>query len=75
MDRFLYALGIRHVGEKAAEDIAAAFGTFDEFVDLIDSCSPEEECPGMRCPFKYCLDMINLSRSAKRHSRCRTQGV
>ena len=46
MDRFLYALGIRHVGEKAAEDIAAAFGTFDEFVDLITSgCEKQPDCP------------------------------
>lgn len=29
LDRFLYALGIRHVGEQTARDLAAAFGTLE----------------------------------------------
>ncbi len=29
LDRFLYALGIRHVGEVTARDLAKAYGTFD----------------------------------------------
>jgi len=29
LDRFLYALGIRHVGEVTARDLAKAFGTLD----------------------------------------------
>lgn len=29
LDRFLYALGIRHIGETTAKDLARAYGTFD----------------------------------------------
>jgi DNA ligase (NAD+) len=29
LDRFLYALGIRHIGETTAKDLAKAYGTFD----------------------------------------------
>lgn len=38
LSRFLYALGIRHVGEETALDLARAFGT----VDKIMSASQEE---------------------------------
>lgn len=31
LDRFIYSLGILHVGEETARDVAAAFGTFDAF--------------------------------------------
>jgi len=31
LDRFIYALGIRHVGDETARDLAEAFGTFAEF--------------------------------------------
>ena len=31
LDRFIYALGIRHVGETTARDLAKALGTFDAF--------------------------------------------
>src|SRR5690606_9322106 len=34
-DRFLYALGIRHVGERTARDLARAYGSFMEFRDSI----------------------------------------
>ena len=33
LDRFIYALGIRHVGAKTATDIAKHFGTMDKFVN------------------------------------------
>jgi DNA ligase (NAD+) len=29
LERFLYALGIRHIGETTAKDLAKAYGTFD----------------------------------------------
>ncbi|HVZ03183.1 NAD-dependent DNA ligase LigA [Hyphomicrobium sp.] len=29
LDRFLYALGIRHIGETTAKDLAKAYGTFE----------------------------------------------
>ncbi len=29
LDRFIYALGIRHIGETTARDLAKAFGTFE----------------------------------------------
>lgn len=31
LERFINALGIRHVGEETARDLAHAFGTFDKF--------------------------------------------
>ncbi len=31
LDRFINALGIRHVGEETADDLAAHFGTFEKF--------------------------------------------
>ena len=31
MDRFINSLGIRHIGEETARDLAAAFGTFEKF--------------------------------------------
>ena len=31
LDRFIYALGIRHVGETTARDLAKALGTLDAF--------------------------------------------
>jgi DNA ligase (NAD+) len=31
LDRFIYALGIRHVGEHTASDLAQHFGTFEQF--------------------------------------------
>jgi DNA ligase (NAD+) len=33
LDRFINALGIRHVGEETARDLAAAFGSIDAFRD------------------------------------------
>ncbi len=39
LDRFLFALGIRHVGETTARDIARAFGTFDAFREQLDLAS------------------------------------
>lgn len=35
LDRFLFALGIRHVGETTARDLAKAFGTWERFRDTI----------------------------------------
>lgn len=31
LDRFIYALGIRHVGESTAKDLARTYGSFDAF--------------------------------------------
>ena len=31
MDRFIYALGIRHIGETTARDLARAYSTFEDF--------------------------------------------
>jgi DNA ligase (NAD+) len=36
LDRFLFALGIRHVGETTARDLAKAFLTWDAFREAID---------------------------------------
>jgi DNA ligase (NAD+) len=39
LERFLFALGIRHVGETTARDIARAFGTFEAFREQLDLAS------------------------------------
>jgi DNA ligase (NAD+) len=33
LGRFLYALGIRHVGEETAQDLAASFGALEKVID------------------------------------------
>ncbi len=37
LDRFLYALGIRHVGEVTARDLARRYRSWDGFIATIDS--------------------------------------
>ena len=37
LDRFLFALGIRHIGETTAKDLAKAYGTFDALRAAIDA--------------------------------------
>ena len=35
LDRFLFALGIRHVGEVTARDLAKCYGSWDDFAQMI----------------------------------------
>ncbi len=44
LDRFLFALGIRHVGETTARALAKAFGTYEAFRDAIAAAS--KQAPG-----------------------------
>jgi DNA ligase (NAD+) len=37
LDRFLFALGIRHIGETTAKDLAKAYGSFDALRSAIDA--------------------------------------
>jgi DNA ligase (NAD+) len=37
LDRFLYALGIRHIGEVTARDLARRYRTWDGFIAMIDA--------------------------------------
>jgi DNA ligase (NAD+) len=37
LDRFIYALGVRHVGETTARDLARAFGTIEAFRAAVDA--------------------------------------
>lgn len=46
LDRFLYALGIRHVGQGTASDLAKQFGTLEAFRRSVDAAiagGPESE--------------------------------
>ena len=37
LDRFLFALGIRHIGETTAKDLAKAYGSFDALRSAVDA--------------------------------------
>ena len=39
-DRFLFGLGIRHLGEVAAKDLARAFETWPALADIVDTAHP-----------------------------------
>jgi DNA ligase (NAD+) len=41
LGRVIFALGIRHVGEVAAGDLARHFGTWDAFIDTVDRAAAE----------------------------------
>ena len=43
LDRLLYALGIRHVGQVTARDLARAFGTFDALRDVAVRAAADPE--------------------------------
>ncbi|MFC3713950.1 NAD-dependent DNA ligase LigA [Sphingoaurantiacus capsulatus] len=45
LDRFLFALGIRHVGEVTARDLARAYRSWDALVAKLDECVAEREGP------------------------------
>ena len=48
LDRFLFALGIRHVGETTARDLAKAFGTLDAFRAALDAAMRDRPGPHWR---------------------------
>lgn len=37
LERFIYALGIRHVGETTAKDLASAYGTWEAFSGAVEA--------------------------------------
>src|SRR4029078_10237382 len=37
LERFVYGLGIRHIGETTAKDLAKAYGTFDALRAAVDA--------------------------------------
>ena len=41
-DRFLFGLGIRHVGETTSRDLAKAFGTYEAFRTVLDAASKDQ---------------------------------
>ena len=45
LDRFLFALGIRHIGETTARDLAKAFGTFENFRSALDAAAKDRPGP------------------------------
>ena len=44
-DRFLFGLGIRHVGETTSRDLAKAFGTYEAFRTVLDAASKDQPGP------------------------------
>jgi DNA ligase (NAD+) len=45
LHRFIYALGIRHVGETTAKLLARNYGSFDVFADAMEKAFGSEEQP------------------------------
>ncbi|MGE0212568.1 MAG: NAD-dependent DNA ligase LigA [Parvibaculaceae bacterium] len=48
LDRFIYALGIRHIGETNARILARAYGTLDAFVTSMRAAAAEREGEAFR---------------------------
>jgi DNA ligase (NAD+) len=48
LERFLFALGIRHVGETTARDLARAFGTYEAFRSQVALASKARPGPAYR---------------------------
>jgi len=45
LDRLLFGLGIRHIGETTARDLAKAFGTFEALRAAVDNASRDQPGP------------------------------
>ena len=45
LERFLFALGIRHIGETTARDLARAFGSYAAFRSALDSAAKAKPGP------------------------------
>jgi DNA ligase (NAD+) len=48
LDRFLFALGVRHIGETTARDLAKAYGSYDAFRAAIDAATAVRPGPAYR---------------------------
>jgi DNA ligase (NAD+) len=48
LDRFIYALGIRHVGETNARLLARAYGSIDAFLDAMEAAAADREGEALR---------------------------
>jgi DNA ligase (NAD+) len=48
LERFIFALGIRHIGETTARDLAKAFSTLDAFREAIDAAAAARPGPHYR---------------------------
>ncbi len=48
LDRFIFALGVRHIGETTARDLARAFGSWDAFRRAIERAAEARPGPAWR---------------------------
>jgi DNA ligase (NAD+) len=48
LERFLFALGIRHVGETTARDLARAFGSYEALRAAVDGAIADRPAPAWR---------------------------
>ena len=58
LDRFIFALGIRHVGETTARDLARAFGSWQAFRTAITRAVAERDANPDGLPFGEACDEI-----------------
>ncbi|MGE0627663.1 MAG: NAD-dependent DNA ligase LigA [Hyphomicrobiaceae bacterium] len=76
LDRFLFALGVRHIGETTARDLAKAHGTYDAFRAAIDAAADVRPGPHYRKLIavrglgqKTAETLMNALGGGERHSR------
>ncbi len=83
LGRFINGLGIRHVGEETANDLAQAFGSIEKFLDVNEE--DLEKVPGIggvvaksvvehlkdaknKKEIEHLLKVVHVKKSAKRHA-------
>ena len=73
LTRFLYALGIRHVGEKVSADLAEAFGSLEAIENVLRFLEPREtETRKMHSLEEYGLMHVKLYEDISRHGHIAT---
>ena len=60
MDRFIFALGIRHVGETTGRLLARTYGTLDHFVEEMKAAASEEVEDGVKRTSSAWTELLSI---------------